>query len=304
MVAIDDRGLPGKHAVGTYFALTIAISWIGLLLVGGGGLLAGTNWQTDPRFLPAIQTMLLGPPVAGLLSTLLFGGRAGLRDLFARLTRWRVDARWYAIALFGAPVIQGSVLMALSAGDPIHLPAIATSDDRVGLVLPAILYGLIGGLVEELGWTGFATPRLRLRFNVLTTGLIVGAVWGVWHMLQMWWVGSTSFGAVPVGIFLPIYFLTAIASLTAYRVLMVWVYDRTGSLFVAVVMHGSYIMATLFLLAPPTTGLPFLIYSGAFAVAIWLVVVVLARKVDLGYGSGDVSARQERRELEERQGGS
>jgi CAAX protease family protein len=275
------QGFLKKHPVGTYFALTIAISWSGLLMVGGAGFFAGSSWKTDPRFLPAIQTMLLGPPVAGILSTILFSGATGLRELLVRLIRWRVHGRWYAVALLGAPLIQGGVLAALSLSASIYLPAIVSSSDRAGLLLPAIAYGLVGGLVEELGWTGFAIPRLRARFSVLATGLIVGVVWGVWHMLQMWWVGSTSFEAVSAGIFLPIYFLTAIAALTAYRVLMVWVYDRTASLFVAVLMHGSYIMCTLFVLAPPTTGMPFLFYSGAFVVVLWLAVAVVARVAGL-----------------------
>lgn len=271
------RGFLDRHPVRTYFALTLAISWGGLIVVGGAGLLAGSSWQTDPRFLPAIQTMVLGPPIAGIVSTLLFSGPPGLRDLLLRLTLWRVPGRWYAVALLGAPLLQGGVLLALSLQARVYLPAIVTSNDRVGLLLGAIAYGLLGGLVEELGWTGFAIPRLRERYSGLATGLIVGLAWGVWHMLQMWWVGSTSLEAVPAGIFLPLYFLTAIAALMAYRVLMVWVYDRTTSLLVAVLMHGSYIATTLFVLAPPTTGMPFLVYSGAFVLVLWLAVAVVAR---------------------------
>lgn len=276
------RGFLKRHPVRTYFALTLAISWSGLLMVGGAGFVAGSSWETDPQFLPAIQTMLLGPPVAGILCTILFSGTSGLRQLLGRLIRWRVRGRWYAVALFCAPLIQGSVLMALSLSDPLYLPPIITSSERAGLLLPAVAYGIVGGLMEELGWTGFAIPRLRVQFNVLTTGVVVGVVWGVWHVLQMWWVGSTSFGEVAPGVFLPVYFLTAIAALTAYRVLMVWVYDHTMSLFVAVLMHGSYITCTLFLLAPPTTGMSFLVYSGVFVTVLWLVVAVVARTAGLG----------------------
>jgi len=271
------QGFLEKHPVRTYFALTLAISWSALVLVGGAGFFTGSSWATDPRFLPAIQAMLLGPPVAGILSTLLFSGTTGLRDLLARLIRWRTHLRWYAVALLAAPLLQGGVLLVLSLASPIYLPAIVSTSDRTGLLLPAIAYGLVGGLAEELGWTGFAVPRLRERFSVLATGLIVGVVWGVWHILQMWWVGRTSFETVPIGIFLPLYFLTAIAALTAYRVLMVWVYDRTASLFVAVLMHGSYILCTLFVLAPPTTGMPFLAYSATFVVVLWLAVAVVVR---------------------------
>jgi len=130
--------------------------------------------------------------------------------------------------------------------------------------------------VEELGWTGFAIPRLRAHFSVLATGLIVGVVWGVWHMLQMWWVGSTSFEAVPAGIFLSVYFLTAIAALTAYRVLMVWVYDRTGSLLVAVLMHASLTASALILGPLAISGAASLIYALVLAVAMWAVVAAVA----------------------------
>jgi membrane protease YdiL (CAAX protease family) len=271
------QGFLKKHPVQIYFILTIVISWSGLLMVGGAGFFAGSSWQSDPRFLPAIQAMLLGPPVAGILCTMLFSGTTGLRKLLVRLSRWRICGRWYVVALLGAPLIQGGVLVVLSLISPVYLPSIVNSSDKTGLLLTAIVYGLVGGLVEELGWTGFAIPRLRTRFSVFATGLIVGVVWGVWHMLQMWWVGSTSFEAVSPGIFLPLYFLTAIAALTAYRVLMVWVYDRTASLFIAVLMHASYIVCTLFVLAPPTTGMPFLVYSGVFVVVLWLTVAVVAR---------------------------
>ena len=52
--------------------------------------------------------------------------------------------------------------------------------------------------------------------------------------------------------------------------------DVTGSLLVAVLMHASYILSTLFVLAPPTTGVPFLTYSAVFAVALWVVVAAVA----------------------------
>ncbi len=149
-----------RHPVQTYFTLTFAISWGGFLAVGGSGLFAGTSWQTDPRFLPAVQAMLAGPPMAGLLMTVLVSGTAGLRELLARLLKWRVGGRWYVVALFTAPILQLAVLLALSRISPVFLPAIVTSDDKVALLVSGIGVGLVGGLVEELGWTGFAIPRL------------------------------------------------------------------------------------------------------------------------------------------------
>jgi len=265
-----------KHPALTYFAVTLVISWGGFLLASGSGLLEGTSWQTDPRFMAAVSAMLAGPPVAGVLLTVLVSGTSGLRGLLSRLFAWRVGWRWYVIALLLAPIIEIVVLLALSRISPAFLPAIVTADDKAALLMSGITIGLVGGFVEELGWTGFAIPRLTPRHGVLGAGLIVGPVWGAWHLLQMWWVGSTSSDGLPLALFLPVFFLSSVVILTAYRVLMIWVYDHTESLLIAILMHASYIATTLFVLAPPTTGVAFLTYSGAFAAALWGVVALVA----------------------------
>jgi len=265
-----------RHPVLSYYVLVFVISWGGFLLVGGPSILAGTSWQTDPLFPVAVLAMLAGPPVAGIVLTVLISGKEGLRELFSRLLKGRVGARWYAVALLIAPLLQAAVLLALSLFSTEFLPAIVTTGDKATLLLSGIAVGLMGGFVEELGWTGFVLPRLRLRHGVLATGLVVGLAWGAWHLLQMLWVGSTSAEAIPLALFLPQYFFSAIASLTAYRVLMVVVYDRTESLLVAILMHASLIFSTLFVLAPPTTGGPFLTYSWVFAAALWVVLAAVA----------------------------
>jgi membrane protease YdiL (CAAX protease family) len=270
------RALITRHPVLAYYVLTFAASWGGFLLVGSAGLRAGTYWETDPQFWFAVLAMLAGPPVAGILLTVLVSGKAGLRELLSRLLRWRVGALWYAVALLVAPLLQAGVLFALALFSPDYLPTIVTTENKASLLMLGVAAGLGGGLVEELGWTGFAIPRMWRRYGVLTTGLIVGVLWGAWHLLQMLWVGGASTATLSPALFLAQYFLTAVAALTAYRVLMVWVYARTESLLVAVVMHASYIFSTLIVLAPPTTGMPFLTYAWAFAIALWVVVAVVA----------------------------
>jgi uncharacterized protein len=94
-------------------------------------------------------------------------------------------------------------------------------------------------------------------------------------LLQMLWVGRTSSEDLPLGVFMPQYLFTAVAALTACRVLMVWVYDRTSSLLLALLMHASYIATTLFILAPPTTGVFFLIYAWLWAAVLWLFAAVV-----------------------------
>ena len=273
-------GLLKRHPVLAYYLLTFAISWGGvLLLVGGPGAIPGSLEQIDRLIWLVVLVLEVGPPIAGLVLTGLVDGRAGYRDLLARLLRWRVGLRWYALALLTAPLLSAAVLLALSLASPVYLPAILTTGDRASLVVQGVAVGLVGGFGEELGWTGFAIPRLRRRQGVLATGLLVGVLWAVWHYLVTpAWVSGAFTGGLPLTLFLTVNGVAClVGQLPAYRVLMVWVYDRTGSLLVAMLMHASLIASTLFILAPEAlAGMPFLIWPLVFAAALWIVVGALA----------------------------
>jgi membrane protease YdiL (CAAX protease family) len=265
-----------RHPVLTYFALTFAISWGGMLIVAGPGGIPATPEQTDMQALFVMLAWLAGPSVAGILLTGILYGRAGFRDLLTRMTRWRVGTRWYAVALLSAPLLFMAVLLALSLTSPEFLPGILTTSDKAAHLLMGIGWGLIGGgFLEELGWTGFAVPTLRRRHGVLTTGLIVGTLWGALHFLVFFWMGRPS-GALPLAFFLPLDFFFAVAGLTAFRVLMVWVYDRTESLLVAMLMHASYTACTFILGPLAIAGVAFLTYTFAGAAVVWVVVAAVA----------------------------
>jgi uncharacterized protein len=259
-----------RHPVLTYVALTFAISWGGFVLVVGPGGFPGTGSQVDALLPFVAAAMLAGPAVAGILLTVLLSGTAGLRELFSRLVRWRVGARWYVAALLPAPVLAAAVLFALSLTSPIF-----TAERKAAILLAGITAGLTT-VLEEVGWTGFAVPRLRRRHGAVATGLIVGVVWGAWHLLQSLWVGGTYAGSLPVPVFVALYFHAGMAQLTAYRVLMVWVYDRTESLLVATLMHASLTASTIFIFSPVATGASFLISTWALAGAMWIVVAAVA----------------------------
>jgi membrane protease YdiL (CAAX protease family) len=259
-----------RHPLKTYFALAFAISWGGFVLVVGPGGFPGNGSQFDSLMPLVAVAMLAGPSVAGILITGLVSGRAGLRALLSRLLRWRVAARWYAAALVPAPLLAGTVLVALSLTSPIF-----AEEGRATLLLVGIAAGLTT-VLEEVGWTGFAVPRLRLRYGVFATGIIAGVAWGAWHFLQALWVGGTYAGGVPLILYVPLSFLAGVAQLTAYRVLMVWVYDRTESLLVATLMHGSLTTSTIFLFTPAASGVAFLTYVWALAAVLWVVVAAVA----------------------------
>ena len=278
------RAFITRHPLPTYFALTFAISWGGFLLVVGPGGFASTSWQTDARFPLAILAMLAGPSLTGVLMTTLVDGRPGLRNVLRRLLRWRVSAGWYAMALLPAPLLAAGVLVALSLNSPIF-----TTANKTAVLLSGIAAGLTT-VLEELGWTGFAVPKLRRRYDVVTTGLIAGLLWGAWHFLQGLFISGTYAGTLPLALFVPLNFLAAVAQLTAYRVLLVWVYDRTESLLVVTLMHGSLTASTIFIFTPLATGVAFLSYVWVLAAALWVVVAAVA-----GANGGRLSQRPLRR---------
>jgi membrane protease YdiL (CAAX protease family) len=201
----------------------------------------------------------------------LVSGRAGLREVLARLLTWRVGVRWYAAALLTAPFLVMAVSLALSLLSPEFLPAVFMTNDKAPLLLSGLAAGLIVGIFEELGWTGFAIPRMRRRYGVLSTGLLVGVLWGAWHFIMFWEPGSFS-GALPLAVLL----VKLFSWLPAYRVLMVWVYERTGSLLVAMLMHASLVASQLILMPLPLSAVPLLTSILAWAAALWIVVAMIA----------------------------
>jgi len=270
-----------KYPVLTYYILVFVISWGGILLVVGPTGIPGTEEQVERLVLFVLLALFAGPSIAGILLTGLVYGRSGFRELLSRLLRRQVGFRWYAVALLFAPLFQTVVWLTLCQFSPKFLPSIMSTSDKAMLLLSSIAVGIIGGgFLEELGWTGFAVPELRHRYSIFTTGLIVGILHGVWHILITLWMSGTSAGAFSLAIFWP-GMLFHIVSLTAYRILMMGVYDRTGSLLLAILMHAS-LSASRRVLNPVGLALvPGLIYELIFAAALWIVVAAVQRKQTL-----------------------
>ena len=264
-----------RYPIWTYYTLVFAISWGGILILAGPGGVPGTKAQVEKLFPFMLLALFAGPSVAGLVATSLVDGKAGRRDLRTRLFRWRVGVRWYAIALLFAPFLVAAVLLGLSLLSPAFLPGIVNTNDKATLLLFGIAWGLIGGgFLEELGWTGFAVPKLRLQYGALATALIVGLLWGVWHILIAFWSSGSLAGDASLVIFVAGFLAFYLGALPAYRVLMVWVYDRTESLPVAMLMHASF-SASALILQPLATGAPYLTWNLVLAVVLWSIVVAI-----------------------------
>ena len=265
-----------RHPLLIYYALTFTISWGGILIIIGPGGIPGTTEEFQRMFLIVSLALLAGPSVSGLLLTGLVQRRVGFRELFSRLFRWSVAPRWYAVAFLTAPVLMTVIPLGLSLFYSGFLPGIITKSEKPSLLLIGIIAGLMAGIFEELGWTGFVIPRLRLRYGTLITGLIVGFLWGAWHLLMNFWTSGDPSGVLSLDLFLHSV-LFSVGILPAFRVLMVWVYDHTRSLFVAMLMHFS-LTASNVILVPLATGTSLVIWSLVLAVALWVVVAISIRR--------------------------
>ncbi len=268
------RNILQRHPVATYFGLAYLVTWGGIVLIVGPREL-GRGSVPMSQFMLVWVAMLLGSGGVGLLFTALLEGRAGLTRLLSGMGRWRVGGRWYAPLLI-TPLAVGVVLAILAQVSPRFTAGIVTASDKTTLVI-LFLVVAFGTFVEELGWTGFALRRLRGRASWLTLGLTMGVLWGAWHFMGDLTGSRAAYG----DLFLPHFLAFWLLPLTAFRVLIVWVYDHTESLLLTQLMHASY-SPFLFVLGPTgLSAIESLTYETAFTLVLCLVtlaVVVLDRR--------------------------
>lgn len=269
------RSLIQRRPVVAYYTVVFAISVGGGLLVMLPSGFPGPSEFGSGAFWIAIAALMAGPSLAGPILTLAVGGRSGLREYAGRMRKWRVGGRWYAFAVLTIIAWAGIAIFALSMVFHQLTPPIATGGDWVGILIAGLGIGLFGGTLEEMGWTGFAMPQLRRTYSALSTGLIMGFLWGVWHLPITFWASGDSSGTLSWTLFLvPAAFY--LAALPAYRILMVWVHDHTGSIFVSILMHAALIFSTLYVFAPTSPALiPGVAYNLTLGAGMWAVVAVI-----------------------------
>jgi hypothetical protein len=250
-----------RHPVSVYFVLAFGISWIGSLLTGGPIFVRGES--VEPKDLwPMGIAVLAGPCVAGLVMSYLVEGKAGLKTLFSRMPRWRVGGRWYA-ALLVFPVLLLAVSLALSVW--------VSPELGPTFFAPGILMGLFAGFVEEIGWMGFAFPKMRLKSGMLRICLSLGVLHALWHVLPDFLGHYRTFGIH----WLP-YIVGFLIHVIALRVLIVWVYANTESLLLAQLMHASStgFFGTIIpiAIAPLNSAIFYLVYGLVLSAAAAIVV--------------------------------
>jgi membrane protease YdiL (CAAX protease family) len=270
-----------RHPVLAYFLLTYAISFGALLIVVGGPSGISTE-NTSAPFMALYVATVVGPPVAGIVLTALIYGRAGFRELGSSLLAWRVGIQWWAAALLIGPLSLMVTLFALSFTPLTVTTGLASTNSKLALAAFALVGGLMNGVLEEIGWTGFAVPKMTPMHGVYATGLLVGILWGLWHLPSNSLGTAAAADTVPTALYIAALCFTFIPP---FRVLMVWVYEHTKSLLVAILMHASIDSAILLAgytmtangIGPSSViGVARAIWFLAWGVVLWMIVGVVA----------------------------
>jgi len=250
-----------KHPVAAYFVLTFAISWSGALVLAAPVLV---RHESLPKLTGILMfpVMLLGPSITGIVLAGFTAGRAGLAELTRQLTTWRFAPRWYA-ALLIPPLLILTVLSCLAA---FANPAYAPNRFFMGL-----FFGVPAGLLEEIGWMGYAFPRMRSEANSFAPAVLLGLLWSTWHLPVVDFLGA----ATPHGRSWLSFFLAFTAAMTAIRVLICWVYANTRSVLSAQLLHISSTSSLVVLSPPRVNPAQEVTWYLLYALTLWLVVAIV-----------------------------
>ncbi|MEU7861278.1 type II CAAX endopeptidase family protein [Nonomuraea sp. NPDC049141] len=230
------RGFIRRRPLISFFVLANLLSWAAwlpyILSATGLGVLDFTfpSLLGSTQFAGVLPGAYLGPILAAFIVTAVADGREGVRRWVGRMTKWRVSWVWYVATAVGVPATIIITGLAVSDGD-IHMPPVAV----LVAYLPGLLLQMVTtGLAEEPGWRDFALPRLQRKFGPLVTTLVLGPLWGLWHLplFLSEWGGWPDVTPMRVGEF--------VASCCVLNVVITWVFNRTGqSLPLVMLLHVS-----------------------------------------------------------------
>ena len=258
-------GLPG------YFVLTFAITWS--LWAASAALSAPTHTGPFGFRGPLFLLGVFGPGLAALTLTAYRDGHHGVAQLLRGIARWEVGGRWYVFAagyLLAAKLLAAVILRAATGAWP------SFGSTPWYQMLGAVLVSTWVQAGEELGWRGYALPRLARRLGLGGAGLVLGAIWALWHLPLFFMPGSGSDGRS---------FLQYLLWVMPISVAMAWLYWRTrGSLLLTMLMHASVNNTGPFLPTPAQAPVPAFSLNGPALVWVttgvtWTLALVLLHRM-------------------------
>lgn len=197
------------------------------------------------------------PAIAAIVVTFWTRGLSGVGALLRKLARWRFSPVWYAFVLVGVPLIAtiaghlGKVVMGVKP--PAHTPLIL----KWASVLPVALILDPGPLGEELGWRGFALPRMIQRWKAPAASILLGLIWGVWHY------PAFRIPTLPQsGLSFPVF----VAGAVVLSVIAAWLVVHTGGSVLITILFHLAVNTSLGIFQPPFAM--FVVVLGVVAVLV------------------------------------
>jgi membrane protease YdiL (CAAX protease family) len=246
---------------GLTLGLTYLVFWGPLALFGIPG--ASLSGASGPPW--AIALYVIGGFTPSLVALFLTWRQKGLRATWKRLDPSTVSWKWH-LTMFGV-VALGTVgqLAVIYLLGYTFAPSLFLT--RLTMLLPLLI---LGPLSEELGWRGYALERLQRRWNALTSSLILGVIWSLWHLPLFYIVGTSQY-------LYDMSFIGFLVGTTTTSILYTWAYNNTGgSIWSAVFLHWLYTYAldTLSVgMTPPPADYQWLQYVPYILIAVVVVAV-------------------------------
>ena len=216
-----------------------------------------------PKGLQTVST--LTPGLVALLLTGIFGGTNSLKLLLRQLIKWRVPFKWYAFIFITGVLISGFSLLIflVVTKENVHV------EPAYSLLFYMVIFLFFSPLWEEIGWRGYLLPRMQALFNPIQASLIIGFIWGLWHL-------PIYLAINPYGNKTILFFLFVFIGCFPISILQTWLYNSTkGSLLLCVLFHDAINAAAGYFYLNLTNReiRPFVISVAFFAcVAIWVFI--------------------------------
>jgi membrane protease YdiL (CAAX protease family) len=270
-----------RHPLFFFFLITFVISWIFLSIevLAVWGFL-----PNDSRLILIVNVLFtFGPTFGALIVTSKIEGRAGLLQLRTRIRQWHAGWQWYLLILVGIPalmlftlIIQPRILASFTGLTPIVIA-------QYPLYFFVVWIGS-SSLGEEIGWRGFALPRMQPRYGPLLGTLLLGVPWAFWHLPQFltpYQGGGPGTGLMTFLTDFSMFFVFVMA----LAIIMTWLFNHTkGSIFFATTTHASVntpavVLFPLFLAADYTSRM--IAFALGFGIVALLILVLTRGR--LGY---------------------
>lgn len=256
-----ELGWARAHPLTAFTAAVYGISAIAAVVVYAPLLMPGPRspYGTLWRSLAMFPAMVIVVGVAGVLLTAATAGRAARTALWARLHPRLVPWRWWLLV-----ALPPAAILAVLAVGRTTSPAFVPGLNPYGLG-----FGLLAGFCEELGWTGYAWPRMRPRFPPpFAAAAVLGVAWGCWHLPVLDHLAALP----PDAAWFPAFAAAFIIAMTALRILICWAYSHTGSILLAQATHASSTTFLVFLSPLAATQPQEVGWYGGYALALWATV--------------------------------